>query len=335
MRCEPARRCGSPPYPTRQGPHRRRRGSASASWPGTNAPTTLRRSQKPRSPPDAAAAALAHPACPPSAKRLDSERPRSLAAVSGPYGSATRRGRGSPATRYNASSVAADKTAARRAALAADADCPQVVLDRLARDPDPDVRRTACGNARTPARSQAAFVKDPSIRVRTTLASSRHAGRRALKMLAADTDDNVRGCVASNARLPIDAMRSLVADPARRVRGEMADNLACAADVLDALACDDSPGVRLRVVANPNCGAATLVGLCADTNPQVAVAAALHPMCPPAARSAAVELHGADALRRAVAAARRATAPMTRPRLPAGAIPSELMQLTRRQPLPA
>ncbi|GAA2093155.1 hypothetical protein GCM10009759_19390 [Kitasatospora saccharophila] len=188
---------------------------------------------------------------------------------------------------------------------------------RMARHPEPELRRQACLFIDwMPPADRAALLDDPDPDVRAE--ARRVAVPRQLtpeELAAADlprtryhlyqvrllppdllaealTAREHLDALAGNRHLPPDAVRTLAADPDPDVRRRMARHPALTPESMAALAADPDPVVRHRLAGHPDLTPALIDALAADPDPGVAARAAADPAPRERARTGAID--GAD-----------------------------------------
>lgn len=141
-----------------------------------------------------------------------------------------------------------------RACAARHACLSQRILNRLARDPDPQVRASAAANpvvGRSPAVLRLALDQDQD--VRAALARNPVLPGPVVRHLARDPEPRVRAVLAASPHLPEPAAGQLAGDPDPQVRAALAGNPACPAGELARLAAARQPArVRRAAAANPS-----------------------------------------------------------------------------------
>ena len=186
------------------------------------------------------------------------------------------------------------------------------LLDRVAADRSPRLRRRAASDPDTPAETLRRLATDSSNRVR--VAALANPACPADVLIAASRwllARRARCAAASNPRCPPEAFERLLAAgrALTQVRVAAARNPACPPRMLDRLSYDQSQAVRCAVACNPNCQpealeclarddynilrgntaanpatpAETIAALCGDPDRGVRSDAADNPSCPPGA----------------------------------------------------
>ncbi len=171
--------------------------------------------------------------------------------------------------------LAADTEVKVRAELAQNSDCPESILIRLANDPDKRVRECL---GRFGASGMFASL-DPSLmrdlardvepEVRRTIGRRKDCPVDLLQTLAIDSDFDVRCSVAANEVCPSDLLRIFAIEPDAWIRKLVGGNTVCPSDLLAMLATDESDDVREAVADNKNCPDALLERLRHDKAPSV------------------------------------------------------------------
>ncbi|MEJ8641908.1 hypothetical protein WKI68_11400 [Streptomyces sp. MS1.HAVA.3] len=152
---------------------------------------------------------------------------------------------------------------------------PDAIADRLAHDPDPDVRSALAHRDRPDHGRHGLFAADPDAEVRESLAQNPLVPGELLAVLAADEDPRVRRAAARAwADPPEDALRALLTDPDPRVR-EAAATRRPPADMGAALLAD--PHTRLHAVALLDLDPQTIAALAADPDEEMRRRVARHP----------------------------------------------------------
>jgi nucleoid DNA-binding protein len=171
--------------------------------------------------------------------------------------------------------LAADTDVEVRAELAQNSDCPESVVIRLAKDPDRRVREClgrfgASGIfASLDPSLMHDLARDVEPEVRRTIGRRKDCPVELLHTLAIDSNLDVRCGVAANESCPADLLRTLASDPDPWVRKLVGGNAGCPSDLLAMLATDESDDVREAVADNKNCPDALLERLRNDKAPSV------------------------------------------------------------------
>ena len=126
------------------------------------------------------------------------------------------------------------------------------LLERLARDPSPNVRSKLIHNPNITLELWALLARDEDVAVRLELAERSHCPITILELLASDEDKDVRQKVAANRNTPAPALEILATDADAAVRTAVAANRNTPAPALEQLAQDRRVEVRLAVSRNPN-----------------------------------------------------------------------------------
>ena len=137
-------------------------------------------------------------------------------------------------------------------ALARNPNLTPELLERLARDPSPNVRSKLIHNPNITLELWALLARDEDVAVRLELAERSHCPITILELLASDEDKDVRQKVAANRNTPAPALEILATDADAAVRTAVAANRNTPAPALEQLAQDRRVEVRLAVSRNPN-----------------------------------------------------------------------------------
>ena len=137
--------------------------------------------------------------------------------------------------RSTAAEVLRRRTAARSAA-AANPNCTPELHERLAEDPQPEVRSVVAAHRDVSMPAQALLAADPSRKVRKQLAANPYCRDNVLACLAVDADAAVRKRVAAHPRSAEHVLRLLAGDADPVVRQAAAANPNATASVLTAAA---------------------------------------------------------------------------------------------------
>ncbi|MEU5387057.1 hypothetical protein [Kitasatospora cineracea] len=166
------------------------------------------------------------------------------------------------------------------------------LLERLAADPAPEVRKELAESARTPADLRARLAHDPDPDVRAALAQWwTDAPEPVRRTLLTDPEGSVRAaaCARYFHRLPhpvppADLVPALLADPLTRAGA--VPHCTLDADTARSLADDPDPDVRQALAAHPDLPADTRARLAADPRALVRLAVLARPDTPAADRAA-------------------------------------------------
>lgn len=148
-------------------------------------------------------------------------------------------------------------------------------LERLAEDPDQDVRLSVASNAHTRPELLERMSHGNGF-VMSQVAKNPSAPADTLRRLSEDTStgNQTRAMVASNPSVPQDVLRRLAAESDDWVRQHAAKNTALTADLLDSLARDSNPSVRRAAAASPRLSVSRQSALAADADGHVRSAVA-------------------------------------------------------------
>jgi hypothetical protein len=94
------------------------------------------------------------------------------------------------------------------------------VLEKLASDPDADVRYYIAQNSNTPVTTLEKLASDPDADVRYYIARNSNTPVTTLEKLASDPNAAVRYKIARNANTPVTTLEKLASDPDAAVRRE-------------------------------------------------------------------------------------------------------------------
>lgn len=188
--------------------------------------------------------------------------------------------------------------------LASNPSCPEEILMRLAKDPDPEVRSAVAENSMTPAEILKTLAKDKSREVRESVASNTSTPIETLDIMAKvsylreiiaenpsvsitlleelsiSRNENVRLGVAMNPKTPPKILKILAKDPDPGVRSEVARLRTTPTEILETLANDLGYPVREGVARNQNTPLGVLKKLASDDRAEVRFGVAENPAAP-------------------------------------------------------
>lgn len=185
-----------------------------------------------------------------------------------------------------------------RGRLADDPYTPTDVLDLLAADDVPDVRRRVAANPSTPAgtltrmaadhpfisegtRNRGRNPENPDVEtnraVLVTIAGNPASPPETLAGLSRNVWNDVRRSAASNSQVPPDSLARLAGDAIAVVRAAAAVNPSSSPETLGALSRDPDPRVRSLLAARADLPAGLLAELANDPDPVVSVPARSNP----------------------------------------------------------
>ena len=166
--------------------------------------------------------------------------------------------------------------------------CPPAILERLAADPDPEVRAAVAGSDEISDNLAWRLADDPSTVVVGAVAANPACAVTLLGMIADGTvgpsDDRrqaARAEAAANANCPPQVLERLSSDRDINVRSAVAGNVSCPSEIVQRLVCDDWVEVAQEAAANPACGESTVQQIATNSQEADLVAAtARNPNCP-------------------------------------------------------
>ena len=142
-------------------------------------------------------------------------------------------------------------------ALALNPSCPEEMLIKLAKDPDPEVRSAVTENSMTPPEILKTLAKDKSREVRESVARNTSTPGETLNVLAKVS--YLRETIAENPSISMTLLKELSSDRNDDVRSAVAQNPTTLPEMLIGLAKDTSYVVRHNVAQNPTTPAEALV----------------------------------------------------------------------------
>lgn len=134
-------------------------------------------------------------------------------------------------------------------ALALNPSCPEEILTKLAKNPDPEVRSALAENSTTPAEILKSLAKDKSREVRESVARNTSTPVETLDVMAKVS--YLREIIAENPSISITLLKELSINRNEDVRSAVAQNLMTPAEILVVLAKDTGFMVRHNVAQNP------------------------------------------------------------------------------------
>ena len=134
-------------------------------------------------------------------------------------------------------------------ALALNPSCPEEILTKLAKDPDPEVRSAVAENSMTPAEILKTLAKDKSREVRESVARNTSTPVETLDVMAKVS--YLREIIAENPSISITLLKELSLNRNEDVRSAVAQNLTTPAEILVVLAKDSGYDVRYNVARHP------------------------------------------------------------------------------------
>ncbi|WP_049974352.1 NACHT domain-containing NTPase [Azospirillum sp. B4] len=152
----------------------------------------------------------------------------------------------------------------RALAIALDRGTPSVMLERLAADPDADVRQAALRNPSMPAEALERLAADPDADVRRAALRNPSMPAEALERLAADPDADVRWAAIGNPSMPAEALGRIADGLDWAMQRAAANNPSTPAAALERLADYPEETMRRAVAMNPSTPAAALERLAND-----------------------------------------------------------------------
>lgn len=171
------------------------------------------------------------------------------------------------------------RTAPSRAWLASDTEVPIDLLERLAADPEAEVRLEVARNPATPLAVLETLASDPEPLVRVHAVDDGAAfsnDRRAelWNRLLKDPDWRTRGLIAVAPGLPAGLLARLAEDPDQDVRRAVAecDRPDLDPQIMERLGRDPAPEVRARIARHPNFPPTLAAALADDADPDVRAA---------------------------------------------------------------
>ena len=175
-----------------------------------------------------------------------------------------------------------------RAAVAANPNCPDELINRMQQDRRAEVRVAFAGRASWSHSMLEGLCADPKEAVRAALVRNPECPERILGRLAADPDTTVRATVAGHPGCPPEILEHLGSDPSRDVRKAVAANPAATSEILaeitdaSVLYVDEQESwIRAAAARNPNCEPGLLRDLAGRIDPNVRAGVAMNPNCPP------------------------------------------------------
>ena len=157
----------------------------------------------------------------------------------------------------------------RRAAVIKHPRCPRDLLERLAFDPDPQVRSAVAKHPRCPPTALRALAADLDTAVLEHVAANPACPPATHALLAAAENTGVRAVAATNPACSRDLLATLITDDSDYVRSAAAANPACPLDLLERFAARDPAGpLRRGAARNPNASAVLLQQLAVDPGPR-------------------------------------------------------------------
>jgi nucleoid DNA-binding protein len=166
--------------------------------------------------------------------------------------------------------MADDESKRIRIAVAKHHNCPESLLFRLATDPDKEVREGVASRYDSlSTKLMEDLARDAEPEVRRTIVRREDCPVELLRVLAIDSNSDVRCSVAANEVCPTDLLRSFAIEPDPWIRVSVGRNTVCPSDLLAMLATDESDDVREAVANNKNCPDALLERLRHDKAPSV------------------------------------------------------------------
>lgn len=189
-------------------------------------------------------------------------------------------------------------------ALALNPSCPEDLLMKLAKDPDPEVRSAVAENSLTPPEILRTLAKDKSREVRESVARNTSTpgetlnvmakvsylreiiaenpsiSMTLLKELSVNRNEDVRSAVAQNPTISPEMLTVLAKDSAYMVRHNVAQNPKTPAEVLVILANEAGYMLRECVARNRNTPLQTLKELASDDRAEVRLSVALNTFAP-------------------------------------------------------
>ena len=189
-------------------------------------------------------------------------------------------------------------------ALALNPSCPEDILMKLAKDPDPEVRSAVAENSLTPPEILRTLAKDKSREVRESVARNTSTpgetlnvmakvsylreiiaenpsiSMTLLKELSVNRNEDVRSAVAQNPRTPPEILILLAKDTGYSVRENVARNPITPAEALVILAKEAGYMIRAGVARNRNTPPELLKELTSDDRAEVRLSVALNVFAP-------------------------------------------------------
>ena len=183
--------------------------------------------------------------------------------------------------RWLLAKLAADRDGAVRAAVAARADTPPVLVRALRANPASDEVRAALASRGDIAAAQLEdYARSALPEVRSAAAAHPFAGAQIQQILVGDDDPGVRAALARRQDCNSETLECLARDGCWRVRLAVAAHPATGSATLDKMIADDDLHVRAAVAANSACSDGTLRVLSTDPYHDVRAAVAANPLCP-------------------------------------------------------
>lgn len=154
-------------------------------------------------------------------------------------------------------------------------------IPRIARDPNPYVRRCAAEHEPCPEQVLAQLAADSEAVVRKAVADNPATAPEVLERLAVeDLDKHVREAVARNAATEPAVLEILALDPKKVVREAAATNPAASVEVFQELVSDEKAAVRERVAKRAPWESVDLQNLVTDRSDAVRASLASNPSIP-------------------------------------------------------
>jgi 3-methyladenine DNA glycosylase AlkC len=158
--------------------------------------------------------------------------------------------------------------------IAGNPNTPDVILDKLAKDKDEDVRKAVAANPNTSMASLKLLAREEDKWIRFAVACNLNTSIALLTLLAEDEMSLTRKAVAENPNTPVHLLTQLAQDKDEWVRRNVAENPNTPVMLLKLLAKDEDYLVLRGVARNPNTPKASLALLARDKNEYIRKAVA-------------------------------------------------------------